>query len=395
MLDGLGEHAVERPEPRQCAGQAGGAGRVAGGQAPFERGPEVVEVAAEAVKPCQLVGATDLELALLGPLDVEVDVAVAGLVGVEVGEDVECVGPQRVEQPVSVVAAAGDHRLLDERRQQLERRVRAFTGDVQRGVEVERAGEDAEPCEELSLVGCQELEAPVDRGAQCLLPLGDRGTAVDQQPEAVLESGSDGCGAQHVGAGGGELDGQRQPVEGDAHRGDVSGHCVVDREVGPHGGRPFDEQRDGGVGGDLLGGGGVRRGHVQRRHRPRELPGDAQGSPARGQDAHAGRGSERGRRQQGDGGHDVLARVEHEQHVARRQRVGDGGDRIVAGCDGHAGGGRDRGRHESGVVDRAEVDVAHRPRVAGGDFDRQARLARSGRASKGHRTVPLQMVLEP
>ena len=55
--------------------------------------------------------------------------------------------------------------------------------------------------------------------------------AVDEQPEAVLEARPDGRRAQHVGAGGGQLDGQRQAVERDAHRGDVGGHRVVDLEV--------------------------------------------------------------------------------------------------------------------------------------------------------------------
>ena len=93
MLDRFGEHAVECPEPRQCSGQAGGAGRVPGGQAPVERGPEVVEIVAEPVEVVQLIGAADPELALLGVLHVVAGVAVAGLVGVEVGEDVEGVGP--------------------------------------------------------------------------------------------------------------------------------------------------------------------------------------------------------------------------------------------------------------------------------------------------------------
>ena len=64
------------------------------------------------VEPGELVGAADLHLALLGQLHVDVGVAVAGLVGVELGEDLEGVGAQGVEQPVAIVTGPGHHRLL-------------------------------------------------------------------------------------------------------------------------------------------------------------------------------------------------------------------------------------------------------------------------------------------
>ena len=60
----------------------------------------------------------------------------------------------------------------------------------------------------------------------------------------------------------------------------------------------------------------------------------------------------------GDRPDEVLAGVEHEQHLAGRQRLGDRRHRIVARLDRHAGGGGNRGGDEGRVVDRAEVDVA-------------------------------------
>ena len=167
---------------------------------------------------------------------------VTGLVGVEVGEHFDGVDAQRVQQPVAVMAGAGDHRLFDQRRQQLQRRVQTLTSDAQRGVEIETARKCPESGEERPLVARQQLEAPVDRAAQRLLALGDGGSTIDQQPEAVLESRTDRSRAEHVGAGGGELDRQRKAVESDAHRGDVSSHRVVDVEVRPHCGRPVDEE---------------------------------------------------------------------------------------------------------------------------------------------------------
>ena len=49
---------------------------------------------------------------VLGQLHVDVGVAVAGLVGVELGEGLQGVGAQGVEQPVSVVTGPSHHRLL-------------------------------------------------------------------------------------------------------------------------------------------------------------------------------------------------------------------------------------------------------------------------------------------
>jgi len=44
-----------------------------------------------------------------------------------------------------------------------------LTASKDGGVEIEAACEDSEAREELALLGGQQLEAPVDRGAQCLL----------------------------------------------------------------------------------------------------------------------------------------------------------------------------------------------------------------------------------
>ena len=97
----------------------------------------------------------------------------------------------------------------------------------------------------------------------------------------------------------------------------------------------------------------------------------------------------------GDRPDEVLTGVEHEQHLAGRQRLGDRRHRIVARLDRHAGGGGNRGGDEGRVVDRAEVDVADLSPAAGGDLDRQSRLARPRRAGERHRPVPFEELLEP
>jgi hypothetical protein len=64
------------------------------------------------VEPRKLAGAADLRLALLGQLHVHVGVAVAGLVGVELGENLERIGAQCVKQPVAIVTRPSHHGLF-------------------------------------------------------------------------------------------------------------------------------------------------------------------------------------------------------------------------------------------------------------------------------------------
>ena len=108
-----------------------------------------------------------------------------------------------------------------------------------------------------------------------------------------------------------------------------------------------------------------------------------------------GAGAQHGRRHLGGGGDDVLTGVQHDQHVAGRQRLGDRRHRVVARCDRHTSGGGDRRRDEARVVDRAEVDVADLLSVAGGDLDGEPGLAGARRAGECHGAVAFEKVFEP
>ena len=118
----------------------------------------------------------------------------------------------------------GDHqRLVDERVEVI--------GDVGRGDgvvgahrlrgrEVAAAGEHGEPFEDALLVVEEELVAPVDDGAQRLLAGQGRARPAGQEAEPVVEPSGDLRDRERSGAGGRQLDGERQPVEPGADVGD-------------------------------------------------------------------------------------------------------------------------------------------------------------------------------
>ena len=107
------------------------------------------------------------------------------------------------------------------------------------------AGEHRQAPEQDLLVLGQQLEAPVDRSLQCLLPRRSRAIAGCQQPESVIDPVSDLVDRQCPDARGRQLDRQRNPVQRPAeldHLGAVlPGQC----EPGPHCRSPVDEQADG------------------------------------------------------------------------------------------------------------------------------------------------------
>ncbi len=75
---------------------------------------------------------------------------------------------------------------------------------------------------ELALLGREEVVRPLDRGAQRLLArVGVAGRP--EQIEAAAEALEDLVGPEHGGAGGGELDRERQVVEPAAELRDVAG----------------------------------------------------------------------------------------------------------------------------------------------------------------------------
>lgn len=124
-----------------------------------------------------------------------------------------------------------DKGLVDERAERFER-----DGPAHRfgGGEVAAAREDGQPSQDVPFVRVEQVPGPVDDGAQGLLAGQDGTAAGGEQPETVVEPVGDLPQRQHPQPGGGQFDGERQPVEPSA---DLGGglRIVLDAEPGPGG----------------------------------------------------------------------------------------------------------------------------------------------------------------
>ena len=92
--------------------------------------------------------------------------------------------------------------------------------DGLRGRQVATAGEHRQPLEDALLVVEEQLVAPVDDGAQRLLARKRGARPAGEQAEPIVEPSGDLRDRERSGAGGGQLDGERQPVEPGADVGD-------------------------------------------------------------------------------------------------------------------------------------------------------------------------------
>ena len=91
---------------------------------------------------------------------------------------------------------------------------------------------------------------PVDGRLQGLLPRQGGAASPGQQAEPLVEAVVQGAERQRAQPGGGQLDGQRQPVQPRADRHHQRGGLLVERQAGALRPGPVDEQRDriGGLG---------------------------------------------------------------------------------------------------------------------------------------------------
>lgn len=159
----------------------------------------------------------------------------------------------------------------------------------------------------------EQLPAPVDDRTQRLVPGRSASRTRGEHPEAVAEPLRQLVHAVRANPRGRQLQGQRQTVEPPTDVRDRCGVAGIDREPGHHGGHALREQpyrtRT------LQRGEVVTVRQVQRRHRPQQLAGPAQGFPAGGQDAQLGRGLQQEYGQLGDRREQALAVVQHQQQA--------------------------------------------------------------------------------
>ena len=100
------------------------------------------------------------------------------------------------------------------------------------GVEGPPAGEDGERAEHAARRVVEQVVAPVDRRAQRALPLGQVARAARQQREALVEPLQQLRSARAADAGGGQLDGQRQPVQAPADPATAAAFASVSSKPG-------------------------------------------------------------------------------------------------------------------------------------------------------------------
>ena len=253
------------------------------------------------------------------------------------------------------------------------------------------AREHRQPAEEDPLRLREVVVAPLDGAAQGSLPIGNALAPGRQDLQAMLEAGEQSGRRQHLGPGGGQLDGQRQTVEARDDRGDRAELVLGRLETGPGDPGTIHEQRDGPALAQRLGGSGVGQvRNVERRDGILLLSVEPEGAPAGDQHLDPRGGlqqpvHERCRVE------DLLEVVEHEEHGPVAQVLGEGlGRGPVAGLDETERAGHDRGdqarlahlieSHEERPVDE------RRPQLLGRS-DREAGLARPTRAGQRHEPV--------
>ncbi len=401
------EHPAARPvEPERRGQPETGPELPRFGQAVVQRGPQVRVLQAGPPEDVRLLRAEPRALAPLG--DVEVVVAhppqhrrrLAGP-----GQLVAAELPQWFQQPEPLPVAVGladQHRLLHqpgEPAPQLGGGQPRTGADALGRRQVEAAREHRRPRPQVPFGRAAQREAPLDGGAQRLVPR--LATALDRagQPEAVAQPGFQLRQRQHPQPDRGQLDGQRDPGQQAADRADPLLVLLGDRELRVDRGRALGEQRQRRVAQPGPAGQRAARGrHRQRRDRPQVLAGQREPFPAGREQPEPGRGPQQVVGQRGAGVEEVLAVVEDHQRPALPQVLGEHARRAPAGFVVHAQRLEHGVRHERGVLQPGELDqpdaVGERAGQPGGGLHGQPRLADPARAGQRDQPRPRQQVLD-
>jgi hypothetical protein len=229
-------------------------------QRPGERRAQVVVVSLEAVERDERPSRRALGIGRLGELEGEGEMArLHGHRLARLGKALPRVLSHRLEQAIAVAVGVllGHHqRLVDESSQEVgdlalsDARTRR---DLLRALQREAPGEDGEAAEERALGTGQQRVTPAQRGPERLLAIERRPAPGRQDGEGVAEPLGDLRGRERPHTSGGELQGERHPVQPRAdlgHRaGIVLAQCEARRDVV----RALAEQADRLVGGERLG----------------------------------------------------------------------------------------------------------------------------------------------
>lgn len=368
-------------EPEGAREPQSGEAFAGGGEAEVEGGTEVVLVGAEPgdglalsrTEPGAFMGggARLRPVALAAPG--------GGLLAGQPAQPLQAVVAQGEQEPVAHPVRTrlpAQHRLVDKSGDGFEDVVRADLLAVRahglRRVQVEAAGQygGAGPHQLLALRA--QFVAPVDGGAQGLVPgQGGRAAGVEQAV-AVVEAVEELLDAEDAHPDGSEFDGEREAVEAAAQPGDGGPVGGGETEAGDDGGGAVGEEGQGGV---AVGGGEVtvRVGDRQRTYVQEVFLGEAQAVAAGGEDTDAGGAVQQGGGEFGAGGQQMLAVVEDEQQPPVPYLLHEGVQRglrgVVVQAERVGGGERDERR----VVQACQVHEAHAVREGAGHPGREAR----------------------
>ena len=243
---GLGQVLPQEPErPQDPEQMRQRRGIVA--QVPAHRGGEVARFGLQAIEQRVVAGPAQRPVGPLGQRPVVAGVAAADLAGV---------GPAR--QPLGDEGADGlqhprpragpavvqvDQAVLGEGLRQLQRPVLVQAGHLRRGLDGPAVHEHRHGLQQGALGVVEQAHAPLDRGPQGLLALGQVHRARPQRVERGGEPAQQRGGIEQPGAGGGQLDGQRQALQPPADLRHRRGVARGEGEAGAHRAGPVDKQR--------------------------------------------------------------------------------------------------------------------------------------------------------
>jgi hypothetical protein len=264
--------------------------------------------------------------------------------------------------------------------------------------EREAAGEDGEPAEQALFVLVEQPVAPLQGRQQGLLPGHAVPTALAEESEGVVEPVGDLTRRQYAYAGRGQFQGQRHPVEPETDLCDGLRVLCGQPESGCSGGGPLDEQAHGREPAELgQGGQPARIGQAQRRHPERALAVTAQWLPAGRQQGDARTVGHDLRGQGGARVDQVLAVVQHQQHVPAVELCDQGLPCPVGRRQLHSGGSGDRLGDEVRLRQGGEIHerraVAEALGPAGRHREGEPGLAAAAGSGEGQQSAPPERLL--
>ena len=328
-----------------------------------ERDAQVVVDARERVEVRPLGLGHQADACLKGDTEVEARMTFTDGVDFAGGDELlDGVLPDGLEQLIpAAVAELQKERLLDEPGREIgdpRGRLAVDRADLLDRAKLEPAGENAHAAEQAPLVFGEEGIAPLHGGAEGSLGPVGAPCGLREQREQIVEVRGDVLRIEAGHARGGELDGEREPVDAAANLSEQSaGALGVERSLRARTGA-LSEQLNRAARRDLLEA-RVRTHHGQRSKPVGHLAVDPQRLSTRRENAKPRESRRQRRGEIGDGGHDVLAVVDHQQHIAFGEPARE---RVFVGLptrprqpelDGHLG------RNEIGRPQRAEPNDGH------------------------------------